>query len=187
MADTADNIRVLIADDHEISRAGYIRMLSVDPAIEIAGEASNGAEAVELTGFLAPDIVILDMKMPGIDGKTAAGIIREKYPSVKIILIISYDCYHSLGDALRLGLDGYLALDICTFDLIEAIHKVYDGRKIIYKNILKFIKSRNNNGKFMPEHDRGNLLLKLPEVMEYVNGDYLKVFADKTTEINFLH
>src|SRR5262245_61400398 len=101
-------IRVLIADDHEVVRQGLKTFLSIDPDLKIVGEAEDGAEAVEQARELRPDVVLMDLLMPRMDGLTATRMIRTELPEIEVIALTSVLEDGSIGDALRAGAMGYL-------------------------------------------------------------------------------
>src|SRR5689334_9389985 len=96
-------IRILITDDHSVVRQGLRMFLSLDPDLEIIGEAADGAEAVRLAGELQPDVVLMDLLMPGMDGITATGHIRRQYPDVEVIALTSVLEDASVVGAVRAG------------------------------------------------------------------------------------
>jgi two-component system, NarL family, response regulator LiaR len=116
-----DHIRVMIVDDHLIVRRGLATLLCTVPDIEVVGEASTGAEAVHVCAQLRPDVVLMDLKLPGLDGVAATRAIREANPGVQVIaLTCGYDD-ELVSEALRAGVIGYLLKDIGVLGLDNAI------------------------------------------------------------------
>jgi NarL family two-component system response regulator LiaR len=121
-------IRVLVADDHEVVRNGLRTFLELDPELELVGEASDGAEAVRAVGRLRPDVVLMDLLMPEMDGITAIGIIRQELPATEIIALTSVLEDASVIGAVRAGAIGYLLKDTRADDLIKAIKAAAAGQ-----------------------------------------------------------
>jgi two-component system, NarL family, response regulator NreC len=121
-------IRVLLADDHGVVRKGLRFLLSQDPAIEIAGEAEDGREAVRLATELQPSIVIMDIAMPQLNGLDAAAQITKSNPRVSVIILSMYSDEEFLIRALNAGAKGYLLKDSADADVLRAVHAVAQGR-----------------------------------------------------------
>jgi len=124
-------IRILIADDHTILRQGLKLILGEDPAFTVVGEAANGEEAVAQTLKLAPDIVLMDVKMPGMDGIEAARRIRAAQPQVRILMLTVSDTDQDLFGALKAGARGYLLKNAEARQVLEALHRVSAGEAIL--------------------------------------------------------
>jgi NarL family two-component system response regulator LiaR len=121
-------IRVMLVDDHSVVRQGLKMFLSLDPELEIVGEAPNGAEAVRLTGELQPDVVLMDLLMPGMNGITATGIIRRQWPDVEVVALTSVLEDISVVEAIRIGAIGYLLKDTEADELCRAIKAAAAGQ-----------------------------------------------------------
>ena len=121
-------IRVVIADDHEVVRQGLKTFLGLDPELEIVGEAENGAEAVERARELRPDVVLMDLLMPEMDGLAATHAIRAELPDTEVIALTSVLEDSSVGEALRAGAIGYLLKDTRPHELRRAIRAAADGQ-----------------------------------------------------------
>lgn len=121
-------IRVLIADDHSVVREGLRTFLGLDAEIEIVGEATNGEEAVQLARQLAPDVVLMDLKMPKLDGVSATGIIRRELPDIEVIALTSVLEDALVFGALRAGAIGYLLKDTEAEELRRAIKAAAEGQ-----------------------------------------------------------
>jgi DNA-binding NarL/FixJ family response regulator len=124
---TTGVIRVLIADDHPVVRQGLRTFLGVQDDIEVVGEAADGAEAVQLTESLAPDVVLLDLKMPGVDGQTALEELRARGLSARVLVLTSVAESSHVLPAVRAGAVGYLYKDVDPQALVQAIRAVRDG------------------------------------------------------------
>jgi NarL family two-component system response regulator LiaR len=121
-------IRVLIADDHEVVRQGLRTFLGLDPELELVGEAEDGAEAVELARRLRPDVVLMDLLMPEMDGITATQLIRRELPDTEVVAVTSVLEDASVGEALRAGAIGYLLKDTRAKELRRAIRAAAAGQ-----------------------------------------------------------
>ncbi len=125
-----DPIRVLIADDHPFYREGVKTMLSVAPDIEIAGEVANGDEAIAQTASLQPDVILMDLKMPGINGIEATRRILHTSPHVGVLVLTMFEADESVFAAMRAGARGYLLKDVGQEELVRAIKAVSRGEAI---------------------------------------------------------
>jgi NarL family two-component system response regulator LiaR len=123
-----NRIRVMLVDDHAVVRSGLGAFLSVMPDLELVGEAENGDEAVVRCGLLKPDVVLMDLIMPGTDGVTATRLIHEKFPCVHIIALTSFQEDTLVQGALQAGATGYLMKNISARELAAAIRAAYQGK-----------------------------------------------------------
>src|SRR5512140_887385 len=121
-------VRVMIVDDHAVVRSGLKTFLSVIPDLQLVGEAAGGEEAIVRCGPLKPDVVLMDLMMPGMDGVTATRNIREKFPNVKVLALTSFEEDKLVQDALRAGAIGYLMKTVTARELAAAIHAAYEGK-----------------------------------------------------------
>ena len=124
-------IRVLIADDHMVVREGLQTVLEVAGDIEAVGAAADGAEAVRMAGELAPDVVLMDLRMPGIDGIEAIRQIKDLYPAVEIVILTTYDDDEYIVQGLRAGARGYLLKDTSRQALFDAIRAAARGESLL--------------------------------------------------------
>ncbi len=120
-------IRVLLVDDQNLIRSGLKVVLQTEPDIEIVGEASDGQSAIEKVEILMPDVVLMDIYMPVMDGVTATKIISERFSGVKVLVLTTFDEDEYVADALRCGAMGYLLKDMPTEELAGAIRTVSKG------------------------------------------------------------
>ncbi|MGB2824866.1 MAG: response regulator transcription factor [Phycisphaerae bacterium] len=121
-------IRVLVADDHELMREGLISMLAGEADFEVVGEAGNGRRAVELAGKLAPDVVVLDITMPDLNGVEAARIIHSRLPKAKIVALSMHQEHRLVMDMMKAGASGYLPKSSAFEELGRAIRCVSSGK-----------------------------------------------------------
>jgi len=119
--------RVLIVDDHSFIRRGIRSILEGSPEWEVCGEAENGTDAIRLAKELMPDVILMDVSMPGITGFEAARVIRERDSKVKIILVTLHDSPGLIRNAFRLGMNGYLLKAEAERELVRALQDVTSG------------------------------------------------------------
>jgi NarL family two-component system response regulator LiaR len=130
-------IRVLIADDHEIVRKGIRAFLSTKSEVEIIGEAADGAAAVRLAATLQPDVILMDLVMPELDGIEAVRQIRADRPDARIVVLTSFATDELVFPAIKAGALGYLLKDSTPGDLIEAIRQVHRGESSLHPTIAR--------------------------------------------------
>lgn len=128
---TDDIIRLVIADDHELFRRGLRMVLEDEPAIEVVGEAGDGLEAVQMAIDEAPDVIVLDVRMPQLSGIEAAGKIKETLPHTKILMLTISDEEDDLYQAIKAGANGYLLKEISIDEIGNAVRSVYGGQSLI--------------------------------------------------------
>jgi two-component system, NarL family, response regulator LiaR len=128
---TAQTLRVLICDDQAIVCEGLRAILEPVPNLAVVGVANDGLEAIELTRRLQPDLVLMDLKMPKMNGVHATRAIREQFPAVRVLVLTTYDADEWVLDAVRAGAAGYMLKDAPETDLIKAIFETAQGRNPI--------------------------------------------------------
>ncbi len=128
-------VRVLIADDQALFREGLRTLLSTRPEVTVISEASNGAEAVELTSRLLPDVVLMDLRMPVLDGIQATARIRAASSTIPVIVLTTFDDDASLFGALRAGAAGYLLKDVSSDTLVAAILAAARGESFLQSSV----------------------------------------------------
>ena len=121
-------IRVMIVDDHNVVRSGLSAFLSIMPGLELVGEAENGKEALVRCGLLNPDVILMDLMMPEMDGVTAIRLIHEKHPTVKLLALTSFQEDSLVQGALQAGASGYLMKNVTARELAGAIQSVFAGK-----------------------------------------------------------
>lgn len=132
-------IRILITDDHQLFRDGIANLLAASPQIEIVAQAENGHEAIEKAKRLKPDILIMDLSLPVINGVDATRILHKELPETKVLILSMHAEKNYIKEALEAGAFGYLFKD-CTYDqLIEAINTVYHGKKYLSDKITEVL------------------------------------------------
>lgn len=120
-------VRVLLADDHPVVREGLCAILESDPSIEVVGQAGSGEEAVTLATRLLPDVVLLDLRMGGMDGVAATGHILRQAPRSKVVIVTTYEDDSDILRAVEAGAAGYLLKGSSRAELIEAVHAAARG------------------------------------------------------------
>lgn len=128
MTTPSPRIRVLVVDDHTMVRRGLATFLKVFDDLELAGEAPNGQTAVQLCAQIQPDVVLMDMVLPDVDGATATRLIRKQSPRVQVIALTSFKEEVLVQNALKAGAIGYLLKDVSADELAQAIRAAYAGR-----------------------------------------------------------
>jgi DNA-binding NarL/FixJ family response regulator len=128
-------VRLLIADDHPIVRAGFEGMLAEKPDLEVVGEAGNGEEAVRLADQLRPDVVLMDLRMPEVDGVEAIGRIKEEHPHVHVLVLTTYDSDADILRAIEAGATGYLLKDTPREELFRAIRAAARGEPVLAPSV----------------------------------------------------
>lgn len=128
---TNPTIRVLIADDHPVVRSGLAMIIQYTEGMETVAEANNGAEAIELYRQHQPDVVLIDLKMPEIDGVEAIATIHREYQDARIIVLTTYDGDEDIYRGLQAGARGYLLKSASRQEILNAIQRVYAGQKYI--------------------------------------------------------
>lgn len=132
-------IRVLLADDQLLVRAGFRALLDAQPDVEVVGEAADGEEAVTLTGRLTPDLVLMDIRMPVVDGLTATRRITSdaRLNDVKVVMLTTFELDEYVFEALRSGASGFLVKDTEPDELVRAVHAVVDGDALLSPGVTR--------------------------------------------------
>ncbi len=154
------NIRVLLADDHVVVRAGTRQLLERHLDIQVVGEASNGQEAVMLAAELEPDVVVMDVRMPGMSGVEATKKIKENSPDMSILVLTAHDDDEYVFALLQAGANGYLLKTAEADELLKAIRTVISGQLALAPTVA---------GKVVTQFTQGNAL---PDVLTTIKNDY---------------
>jgi DNA-binding NarL/FixJ family response regulator len=123
--------RVVVADDHDLVRAGLRCLLSGERGLEVVGEAANGRDALMLCRRLQPDVVLMDVRMPGIDGLAVARAIKHESPATTVILFTMYESAHYLMEALKAGAAGYLLKGASKLEIVNTVRQVLAGESVL--------------------------------------------------------
>ena len=152
-------IRILIADDHTIVRQGLARLLEDQPDFKVVGEAYDGRMAIEKAMALLPDVVVMDIAMPLLNGIEAARRIRKNLPKIKILILSMYSQEHYIHELLEAGISGYLLKESSGRDIIKAIQAAMKGETFLSPSISKvLVDSYLSMRKSSPKEERFNLL-----------------------------
>jgi NarL family two-component system response regulator LiaR len=135
-------IRVMIADDHAVVREGTRRMLEQEEDIEVVGEAADGEEAIRLAEELKPDVAIVDIAMPKLDGIEATRQIKERCSSVTVLILSAYDDDQFVFSLLEAGAAGYLLKTVRSGELIDAVRAVHAGESVLHPAVAKKVLNR---------------------------------------------
>lgn len=123
-----DRIRIMLVDDHAVVRSGLSAFLSVNPDLELVGEAENGQQAVTRAGLLQPDVILMDIMMPVMDGIAATQAIKQQYPKIQIVALTSFQEDELVQNALKAGAVGYLMKNVTARELAAAIRAAKEGK-----------------------------------------------------------
>lgn len=129
-----DKIKVIIADDHALVREGLRRLLELDPNIEVLTEVGDGQGAINMVRKLRPDIVLMDVNMPGTDGIIATRVIKREMPSVRVVALTIYED-EKVIEMVKAGVSAYVLKDVAGSELIDTIYKVMDGEVVIHPRV----------------------------------------------------
>lgn len=157
----SERIRVLLADDHSLVRKGFRRMLEDDPALEVVGEAANGPQAVEAAERLEPQVIVMDLAMPELDGIQAATQILKKRPGTGILILSMYSEDMYVRNAFAAGVRGYLLKNALEVDLPYAIKEIAAGRTVVAPGLTV-------PGPQEPESDLDKLTQREREVLQHI-------------------
>jgi NarL family two-component system response regulator YdfI len=158
-------IRVLIADDHMVVREGLRALLDAAPDLEPVGAAVDGAEAVRLAGELAPDVVLMDLRMPGVDGIAAIHQIKARYPEIQIVILTTYDDDRNIVRGLRAGARGYLLKDTDRGVLYDAIRAAARGESLLPQAVVDTVVAHLVDGGRAPPAQADPLSRRESEVL----------------------
>src|SRR6478752_3124520 len=143
--------RILIVDDHELARGGLHTMLSGEPDLEIVGEAENGERAIKLCELLTPDLVLMDVRMPGMDGIAATAAIKQSSPGASVLMMTLYLDHDYLFQAIKAGAAGYVLKDATRRELLTAVRRVLEGETALDSALAMKLLSRLSQEK--EEHE----------------------------------
>jgi len=137
-----ESIRLLIVDDHAVVRKGLAMVLRLEPDLEVVGEAENGRIGLEAAKKLDPDIVLVDLVMPEMDGQEMALALRKSHPKIKVMMLTGTAVDERVFELVAAGIEGYVLKDIEPGELVRAIHAVVHGEAYLHPDVMKKILSR---------------------------------------------
>ncbi|MBL7161702.1 MAG: response regulator transcription factor [Anaerolineales bacterium] len=175
-----DEIRILLVDDHAILRDGIRSLLEKDTQLKVVGEAGDGRAAIEMTRKLQPDIVLMDVAMPLLNGLEATAQIKQSHPNSKVLILSMYDYESYIRQALAAGAAGYILKDACSQELIDAIHCVHQGEAVLSPAITRLvIEDYLRWGEIRPAETSNDLTGREREVLQLIAEGYTnKEIAD---------
>jgi DNA-binding NarL/FixJ family response regulator len=132
---TTEPTRVLLADDHPVVREGLRGMIEAEPDLTVVGEAGSGAEAIAMAESLCPDVVLMDLRMPDVDGVTATGRILAALPETRIVVVTTYESDADILRAVEAGAAGYLLKDASRAELAEAVRDAARGKTVLAPSV----------------------------------------------------
>lgn len=139
------SIKVLIADDHVLVREGLRKLLELDENIEVITEVGDGQGAINIARKVRPDIILMDVNMPGTDGIVATKVIKREFPSIKIIALTIYED-EEVVEMVRAGVSAYVLKDVAGSELIDTIHRVMQGEIVIHPRVAnRLVRELNRN------------------------------------------
>lgn len=165
-------INVILIDDQQIIREGLKMLLSLDDDINIVAEGTDGSEALELIEKYNPDVLLMDIRMPIMNGVEATKLVKEKYPDIKILILTTFNDNDYIFDSLKNGANGYLLKDADSDEIIDAIKNIYKGNLLIHANIankLTQVLNNNNNNEISPKDVSIDLDILTPREKEVAN------------------
>jgi len=149
--DKSKKVRVLLADDHAVVRKGIRDFLQEDETLCVIGEASDGAEALTLIASDAPDVAVLDIQMPRLNGLDATRRVKKEFPNIQVLILTAYDDDPYLFAALQAGASGYLLKTSSAEELLHAVHAVAEGETALSPAVAKKLVRRAAGGAAAPD------------------------------------
>ena len=173
-------IKVIICDDQAIVRDGLEMLIKLERDIEVVGLAEDGSEAVEAVGAASPDLILMDLKMPGMNGVEATRRIRARYPEIKVLVLTTYDDDEWVFDAIRAGASGYLLKDTPRDKVLEAIRGTVAGKSYVDPAITGKLLAQTASQQVQPAS-------KITEKLTEREGDIIRLMARGMSNTEIAH
>lgn len=178
-------IKVMVVDDQELLKQTLLFMLAQDKEISVVDGGSDGYEAIENCDTYRPDVVLMDLRMPRMGGLKALKSIKEIYPSIKVMVLTTFEDDQSIFKSLENGADGYIVKDIKPEELVMAVKSVYNNLYVMHMNVLQVLKEeilritqeRQKNNDTIDQYDLSPMEIKI--IQQMVNGKSNKEIAAK--------
>lgn len=139
-------VRLVVVDDHPVVRAGIVGLLADEPDLEVVGEAADGAEALGVVDRVDPEVVLMDLRMPGVDGARATELILAAHPGVRVVVLTTYETDADILRAVEAGATGYLLKDTPRQDLVEAVRAAARGETVLAPGVARRLVSQVRGG-----------------------------------------
>ena len=181
-------IRLLIVDDHPVVRDGLRGMFSGDPGFDVVGEASDGAEAIELAERLVPDVILMDLRMPGVNGAAAIRALAERQVPSRVLVLTTYDSDSDVVPAIEAGATGYLLKDLPRQELFRAVRAAAQGESVLASSVATRLMSQLRGPGPETLSDRELEVLSLIAQGETNRGAAARLFiSEATVKTHLLH
>jgi len=145
MTESTGSIGILLADDHAIVRSGVAQILNAEPGMRVVAQAADGKEAVDLFTLHRPDVALIDLRMPKLEGVQVVEQIREQFPDAVIVILTTYDTDNDIERALRVGAKAYLVKDVSAQELVACVRAVHAGRTWVSPDVAAKLVARVTN------------------------------------------
>ncbi|MDD2586998.1 MAG: response regulator transcription factor [Syntrophomonadaceae bacterium] len=171
-----DKVRVVIADDHALVREGLRKVLELDDTIEVVTEVGDGQGAINMARKEKPDVILMDVNMPGTDGIVATRVIKREMPSIKVVALTIYED-EEVVDMVKAGVSAYILKDVAGSELVDTIHKVMAGEVVIHPRVANRLVRELTRTERKEDHAR--LTKREKDVLEFlVKGNTNKEMAE---------
>lgn len=164
-----DRVKVLIADDHPLIRQGLVKVIRLDPSLDVIGEAADGEEVIEKAAQLRPHIIIMDLNMPRMDGLEATKQIKQRFPDIKVVALTVEDSEQKVVEVIRAGVSGYILKDVDPDALASTIKAVHKGEMVIHPGITAMLCRELGQKGSEPNGNQGHCGVDFPCPGEYMD------------------